>query len=155
MFHNVLDVPPQVVEVFSYPIHRDGLQLFEDQVPGRFGAEPPFGLHKSEQGVPSHVLRHCGDPGRHTQIRLCIFVSETTHTQISGTSRRILLPDVRHHGVLVEFGLGDIGRGQGTQRIISFWGGTVTQTREMKADEAPKMNFHSGGSGLHRGSGLK
>lgn len=45
------------------PVHGDGPELPEGQVPGRFGAVPPFGLDEAEQGLSGLVLGHGGNPG--------------------------------------------------------------------------------------------
>lgn len=42
--------------ICSYPVHGDRLEFLEGEVPGRFGAVPPFRLHKLEQGVSGHIL---------------------------------------------------------------------------------------------------
>lgn len=40
----------------SVPVHSDGFELFERQVPGWFGAVPPLRLHKLEKSVSGHIL---------------------------------------------------------------------------------------------------
>lgn len=40
----------------SIPVHCDGLQIFEGEVPGRFGAVIPFGFHKFEQSISGYIL---------------------------------------------------------------------------------------------------
>lgn len=47
-----------------YPVHGDGVELPEGQVPGRFGAVPPPGLHEAEQSLSGLVLGHFGNSGR-------------------------------------------------------------------------------------------
>lgn len=78
-----LDIRGIILQVIcSYPVHSDGFEVFEGEVPGRFGAVPPFRLHKLEQGISGHILRYCGDPGGHT-LRCTHLSIKINHTLIN------------------------------------------------------------------------
>lgn len=93
-----------------YPVHGDGVELLEGQVPGRFGAVPPLGLHEAEQSVPGLVLGDLGNPGRtDAGCGLHFFESSGSFYWVRAS------PDVGHQGVPVDLRLGVVGGGRGVQ----------------------------------------
>lgn len=111
----------------TYPVHSDGFQVLEDEVPGRFGAVSPFRLHKLEQGVSGYILRHRGDPGgpnTHSHLLIASLLVLRGILMNTYYKHNVLmyytnvLPDIRHQGVPVEFRLGVVGRWRWIQGVI-------------------------------------